>query len=526
MTWSGEACNKESDKIAHLVVPYLQGRSLDLGCGQRKVWPKCIGIDNGSVFNFSSAADFNADIADLSFLADATIDGIFSSHTIEDFERDKVPGVLSEWARLLKIGGYLCLYVPSANFYPKKGEPGANVAHKWDIYPGDLEKILREEVTCCGWELVESEERGQDDEYSIFVVVRKTESGWSENVWQRNPGGKKRCLIIRYGAIGDGVMTSSILPHLRDQGYHVTVNCKPSTQDVLLHDPHVDEWLLQDTDFVPNRELGPYWRQLAERYDRVINLCESIECGLLVHPGHLQHEYPDEVRRALYGDVNYLERTHQIAGVPLEPRQKFYPSVEERTWAVKLKHTNSRPAILIAVNGSSPHKIYPHMGVVLGWLLQHTPCSVWMTADAKNGRDLQNAAIASLDNAGIGHRDRLHPMAGEWSVRQALTFATVADCVFGPETGVLNAAAFEQNAKVVLLSHSSHTNLTRDWINTVALHPRDGDVACYPCHRLHHDWTFCHQDPETHAAKCAAAIPADVVFEVIRRVLRLEKIAA
>ncbi|MBK8772499.1 MAG: hypothetical protein IPM06_19035 [Rhizobiales bacterium] len=36
--------------------------------------------------------------------------------------------------------------------------------------------------------------------------------------------------------------------------------------------------------------------------------------------------------------------------------------------------------------------------------------------------------------------------------------------------------------KVVMFSHSSNENLTRDWINTAAL---EAPVARHPCHRIH-----------------------------------------
>ena len=81
---------------------------------------------------------------------------------------------------------------------------GANRAHKWNIFPGDVEKILREQVSDTnGWELLESEERNGSNEYSIFIVVRKaaTPGQWTENVWQRNPDGKKRALIAGITAV-------------------------------------------------------------------------------------------------------------------------------------------------------------------------------------------------------------------------------------------------------------------------------------------------------------------------------------
>ncbi len=532
MTWSSETSNGyEAQKIASIAVPYLQGRALDLGCGAMKAWPMMIGMDSGAVHG-KGGADIAGDISDLSMFADASFDAVFSSHALEDFPRSMVPTVLAEWSRVVKIDGYLVLYVPSANLYPKVGEEGANPAHQWDIYPGDIEAILREQVeppashVATGWELVESEERGQGNEYSLFIVVRKTlRQGWHENLWQRNPDGKKRALVCRFGAIGDQIQTSSILPELRKQGYHITYCTTPKGQEVIRHDPHIEEWLIQETDFVPNEYLGPYFRALEERYDTFINLCESIEGALLALPGRPNHFYSHEARRLLYGGVNYLERMHDIAGVPHVFHPKFYPTKTEVARMRNWKHNTcgDAPVILWAIRGSSlAHKTWPYVQVVARWLVERSPCHVVLVSDGDVGKRLQDGIIDCLVRDGVD-TSRVHGVAGEWSIRDTLTFAVMADCVVGPETGVLNAVGFEPNAKVIFLSHSSETQLTRDWVNTQAIKPHN--TACYPCHQLHHDFSYCPEDKKTAVAKCSASIPPEEVFTAIARAFGAVKLA-
>ena len=121
--------------------------------------------------------------------------------------------------------------------------------------------------------------------------------------------------------------------------------------------------------------------------------------------------------------------------------------------------------------------------------------------------------------------NRILCKSGQWNIRESLAFAQIADVVVGPETGVLNAVAFERVPKVVMLSHSTNKNLTRDWTNTAVLLPQNTD--CYPCHRIHYDRSFCFMDEETGASKCAASIKPQLVYEaVIEAITTKQKEAA
>lgn len=196
MSWKAtDREGHESRKISAMVVPYTRGRCLDIGCGVEKCFPNMIGVDNGHHWG-RGAADIQIKSADdLSIFADESLDGCYSSHLLEHMAD---PGkTLREWARVIKPGGYLTLYVPSANLYPKVGEPGANPDHRWDVYPGDIARLLRENTTC-GWTQVENEERNRDGdgwgEYSLFEVYRKRTDGqfvavpWDEQ-WKRDENG-------------------------------------------------------------------------------------------------------------------------------------------------------------------------------------------------------------------------------------------------------------------------------------------------------------------------------------------------
>lgn len=504
----------QAAKIAPLVVPYLQGRTLDIGSGPGKVFPRCIGIDIADV-NGRPITDMRQDGLDLSMFADGSIDNVFSSFMLHQLERQQAIAALREWVRVLKVGGYLTLYLPNNAHCPKREDEDGDPRQRWNIYKGDACTLLDIEVKC-GFDLITCEDRNDGDEFGALTIVRKrADQEWVEDMWVRQPKGALRALVIRYGAIGDAIVSAGILPLLKRQGYHVTYNCTPKIKDVLRHDPNIDEWLIQETDFVPNELLGAYWRGLEERYDKIINLSESVEGLLLALPGRLNHSYSDGTRRKLCGGVNYQERTADIADVEYDfAGSRFYATPAEREWAQREHDRKKAPVVVWCVNGSSAHKVYPFIQIVCGWLLERTPCHIVLYGDPGVGKDLAKGIIDCLREDKLDVK-RITSVAGKWAIRQSLAYAQVADVVVGPETGPLNAVAMEDVPKVIYLSHSSADNLTKHWRNTTTLIPNHDKVPCYPCHRLHHTWEYCVKDDKTGAALCASSIKPEAVFRAI-----------
>ena len=128
--------------------------------------------------------------------------------------------------------------------------------------------------------------------------------------------------------------------------------------------------------------------------------------------------------------------------------------------------------------------------------------------------------LQSLPDLDLVERDGIeygHVVGQEWPLRLALTMALHVDAVVATESVFANAVAFEENPKVVLLSHSSPENLTRDWRQTAAL---EAPVACHPCHRIHNAGAaLCTRDTVTGASACMAHYSAEMVAELILRAL-------
>lgn len=507
MTWSAETSNGfESRKIKYLLPKYTRGRVLEIGCGQEKAYPHFTGYDSGHHFG-KGAADIVGDAADLSLFADNSFDAVFSSHVLEHMV--DMQAALNEWSRVIKPGGHLCLYVPSANLYPKCGEYGANPDHKHDIYPRDIETMLDDSPY---WFMQEEcEERGESNEYSLFEVYKKltTEDGTEPDcitVPMKPKLGpqKKTVCVVRYGGFGDMLQCAAILPALKKEGYHITVMTTPKGQEIIQHDPNVDDWYLQDKDQVPNEELYPFWQEQAKRFDLFVNLSESIEGTLLGIPGRINHSWPHAVRHRML-NKNYFDFSAELAGVEFKPCKQFYPTPEELEKAAE--HLASETPIftvLWSLAGSSIHKFTPHQDAVIARILLEIPeCRILLVGDT----------ACKLLEQGWEKEPRVVCLSGEIGIRDSLTLAQSVDLVIGPETGVLNSVAHEPNAKVVLLSHSSKKNLTQHWYNAATLTPVD--CPCYPCHRLHYSTEFCNVDEETGAALCMRNIEPPVIWDAV-----------
>lgn len=99
---------------------FLRGNVLDIGCG-----PDPIKLPPPAVVTGWDLKDGDAQY--LATLKDDSFDAVVSSHCLEHMVC--VPTSLKNWARVLKIGGYLSASVPSWTFYER---------HQWPSrYNGD-----------------------------------------------------------------------------------------------------------------------------------------------------------------------------------------------------------------------------------------------------------------------------------------------------------------------------------------------------------------------------------------------------
>jgi ADP-heptose:LPS heptosyltransferase len=511
MVWNISAPYKpESQKIVWHVAPYLRGRGLDVGAGDFKVLPHAISVDNmnHSQFGFQVKPDILSEADDLAVFADQSMDFVYSSHTLEHIQ--DTGKALREWFRLVKIGGYLVLYLPHKDYYPNIGQQGANTDHKHDFLPEDVIGKMPS-----GWDLIEMEERNGDDEYSFLLVFKRLQGNKRLRGYLA-PRPAKTALVVRYGAFGDLMQSSSVWAGLKKQGYYVTLHTADPGAKVISEDPNLDKIVVFDKDQVPNANLVDFWGYWKTRVDKFVNLSESVEGTFLAMPGRTAHGWAPLMRHKRMNE-NYVAFQHEMAGVPHDPQIKFYPTQVERDWAAQTRKKMGRgPIVVWSLAGSSVHKTWAGLDAILASIMVSFPEAVVV---------LVGGPECAILEAGWENEPRIIKTSGKWSIRQSLSFLEHADLVIGPETGVLNAAANMSMPKVVFLSHSTHENLTRDWRNVFPLSsvgtvcPGRGNDEAPACHQLHYGFAYCKRDETTGTAQCQADIPGELVWETIERAL-------
>lgn len=514
MVWKADQQYRpESMKIVWEVAPYLKGTGLDIGAGTFKVLPHVISVDNcidSALFGLPVKPDVRVASADnLSIFASQSMDFIYSSHLLEHMEDPQK--TLKEWWRLLKPKGVMVLYLPHEDLYPKIGEPGANVDHKHNL---NEEKVI-EWMKFARWNLEVCEKRDQDEEYSFLMVFRKRDVG--QLYGYREPKPTKTACVVRYGAFGDMIQTSTVLAGLKKQGYHVTLFASPPGSDAVLHDPNVDKMVLFDKDQVPNADLGPFWAYQKNKFDKFVNLSESVEGSLLAMKGRIQYEWDPATRHKMM-NLNYIEFMHGLAGLPHDPQIKFFATEEEKKWAAKQrKNMPEKHVIMWSLAGSSVHKTWAGLDNIMAGVMLNFPDTAVILVGGPECQMLE---------AGWENEKRVYRTCGKWTIRQSLAMLEQVDLVIGPETGVMNAAAHMDMAKLCFLSHSTHENLTRDWVNTIPLIsanttcPGRGKNEAPACHMLHYGFDNCKRDEASGVAQCMADVTVEQVWGAVEEQMK------
>jgi predicted SAM-dependent methyltransferase len=162
----------ETSRCRASLAPFCQGDGVDIGFGGDPIVPHAICMDLPE--RYASYNDhiqhLHGDARYLHWFRDASLDWVYSSHVLEDFE-DTV-SVLEEWLRVIKPGGNLVLYLPDEQAYraycQEQGKP-PNIHHVHENFSLDYVRYRLEHLK----DITYIHERFPVGIYSFELVIRK-----------------------------------------------------------------------------------------------------------------------------------------------------------------------------------------------------------------------------------------------------------------------------------------------------------------------------------------------------------------
>ena len=163
----------ETSKYRNELAPFCEGYGIDLGYGGDPITPSSITVDLPTPYTQVGKQPLNlgGDARNLHWFNDNSLDYVYSSHLLEDFENTEE--VLQEWARVIKQGGRLVLLLPDQQRYEAYcAEAGSepNPAHK--IKEFGLAYVKKCLATIPYLQIIY--ERDDLDDYCFLIVAEKT----------------------------------------------------------------------------------------------------------------------------------------------------------------------------------------------------------------------------------------------------------------------------------------------------------------------------------------------------------------
>jgi DNA modification methylase len=131
----------ETSEARSSLAKYCVGDGIDIGYGGDPINHMAITMDqpmsDHNPLCGISPQNLSGNASDLKWFRDGVLDYVYSSHVLEDFGIGETEKVLTEWFRVLKVGGLMVLFLPDQqrylNFCYRNHQP-VNGNHKIDHF--------------------------------------------------------------------------------------------------------------------------------------------------------------------------------------------------------------------------------------------------------------------------------------------------------------------------------------------------------------------------------------------------------
>lgn len=327
-----------------------------------------------------------------------------------------------------------------------------------------------------------------------------------------------RYLVIRIGeAIGDIFVITPLIRHLSKLGHEIYVLTGKIGEDILRYNPLISKIIIHQRDSVPLNKLGEYFEGMKSnlKCDKMVDLCESVECRVILHPSQPQYNYPLQERKK-YAERNVYELTMEKAGfndfnvIDFIPEIYFDDDEISKFMDFRANYIGKK-LILWCLSGSGIHKFYPYYSDVIKEILEWNENVHFITVGDEACQILELLA----------NHPRILNKSGEWSLRETFLACKYVSLVIAPETGILHAAGCFKTPKIALFSHTNHEVLTKYFYKVYPIHPQ---VYCHPCfHFIMNSKVQCEYHHASSSVHCMHTLNPKVIISKIEEILYFKK---
>lgn len=312
---------------------------------------------------------------------------------------------------------------------------------------------------------------------------------------QRNPD-KKLLVLVRYGAYGDMIFMSGVLPYLLEK-YDIVFETNTKGMELFNNDPrfihmgYFEPWRIPESrrEQVTKDHWGEIERKWGEIGAEFLNFYQAME-GTGIVPEWLEESvWPIEKRAEKYG-INFYEQHFEMAGLKMP--KDFVPSDpvifndKEINWAENWRKAHKDEfLIIIPIAGSTMQKVFPAWLPSFGKkIIDKFPKSrIYLLGDAEaSDEDWEYKRTKSL----VHRKGRTRT-----GFRQALIAAKYADYVLGPETGILVGAGAFGTPKTTLMTSAHKDQFCKYQLNDYSVQSL---APCSPCYRTCYTGALCEKE--------------------------------
>jgi len=304
-----------------------------------------------------------------------------------------------------------------------------------------------------------------------------------------------KILIHRQGAFGDVVITTPLVRYLHAQGHEIFYICNDRGEQVLRNNPDITKLILIKTDEYKNEALNEHiqWLKRKHKCDRVIDLSESIEVALSLHPRSPAYKMP-KFEKFAKQNKNFYEYTMEISGINEYMPQDLIPELFFSTQELEESSKYLKPDkfnILVGMSGSGSNKAYPWTEDMCKKMCDENPDYHIITVGDERCR-LIEPEHSSITN-----------LSGKIPMRTSMALTGQVDLVISPDTGLLHASGCYETPKIGLLGHNTIECITKHFKNDYSIESDRELVECSPCFLLIYDIQLqCNIDESTGGSLC------------------------